>query len=312
MSALFNRYTLLIGILLAIVVFSPGPGATRAGAALHDSAHAPVFACLTMLLLVVLARHRAQPLTLNDYLVGCVLGIVLGLATEVVQKLTGGDASWLDLRSDTVGALAACGLFAAFDRRMGSWSRGSLTAAAVAVLALHSVQFIRVGIAYAHRDADAPVLFDASTRRAELFVVATSASLAYTTLPAALANRPLEPSLAVRLERGDWPGVAFEEPYPDWSRYTQLQLDLANPAEQPLELNLRVLDRTHTWQREDRFNGSVRLAANARAVVSIPIADIERAPRQRYMDTRAIADLRLFADAAHAGRVFYVTRVWLE
>lgn len=312
MSAFFNRYTVSIGILLAIVVLSPGPGTSRAGAALHDSAHAPVFACLTILLLLASTRHRSQRLAIKDYIVAFVLAVALGFATEVVQRLTGGDASWLDLRSDTIGALAACGLFAAFDRRVESWQRAALAAAALALLAVHTMQFARVGIAYVHRDRDFPTVFDASNRRAQLFVVATSARIAYSTLPPALANRPFEPSLRVTMVRGDWPGVAIEEPHPDWSRYAQLKLDLANPQAQPLALNLRVLDRAHNWQTDDRFNRTVHIAANARTVVSIPIADIERAPRQRRLDTRAIADLRLFTETAPAGRVFYVTRIWLE
>lgn len=311
-SAFFNRYTLLIGILLAVVVLSPGPGAARAGTALHDSAHAPVFACLTLLLLIALARYRSQPLAIKDYVVAFVVGVTLGFATEVVQKLTGGDASWLDFRSDTIGALVACGAFAALDRRLASRLRAGLAVAAIALLALHSAQFVRVGIAYANRDSDFPTVFDASNRRAEIFVVATSARLAYATLPEALAHRPFEPSLQVLMERGNYPGVAFEEPYPDWSRYTQLKLDLANPDAQPLDLNLRVIDRAHTWQTDDRFNRNVRIDANARTVASIPVADIERAPRNRRLDTRSIADVRLFTDPKNVGRVFYVTRVWLE
>lgn len=312
MSALLNRYTLLIGILLAIVVLSPGPGSGRAGAALHDSAHAPGFACVTVLMLIGLSRYRARPLTLADYGIAFGLGVALGLATEIVQRFMGGDSSWLDLLSDTIGAAVACGVFASFDRRLSVRMRIGLAAIAIAALALHSVQFVRVGIAYAHRDQDFPVLFDAANRRAELFVVGTRSIISYTTLPAALAMRASEPSLSVLMVPGLFPGIAVEEPYPDWSRYALLKLDLTNPDMRPLELQLRVHDLAHNWESDDRFLQKVRLPANARTIVSIPIADIERAPRNRRLDTRSIADLRLFTDRRDAGRTFYVTRVWLE
>lgn len=312
MSAFFNRYTLLIGILLAIVVLSPGPGTGRAGAAVHDSAHAPGFACVTFVLLILLKRYRARPLALADYGTAFVLGAGLGLATEIVQRFMGGDSSWLDLLSDAIGAAVACGVFASFDRRISIGMRVGLATAAVAALVLHSVQFVRVGVAFAHREQDFPILFDAANRRAELFVVGRRSIVSYTILPAALAKRPSEPSLRVQLVPGLFPGVAVEEPYPDWSRYTLLKLDLANPEERPFELQLRVHDQVHNWDSDDRFQEKVRLAPNARTIVTIPIEDIARAPRHRRMDTRSIADLRLYTDRRDAGRTFYVTRVWLE
>src|SRR5262249_7971626 len=157
-----NRYTLLIGILLAVVVLSPGPGATRAGIALHDVAHAPVFAVLTLALLFALERYRARPLTLEGYILAFALGVAFGLITEIVQKATGGDASWFDLRSDAIGAAAACCFFAAFDQRIGGRLRLALAGVGLAALVLHSVQFAQVALAYSHRNSEFPVVFDAA------------------------------------------------------------------------------------------------------------------------------------------------------
>src|SRR5437868_14176541 len=47
----------LIGILLAAVVFAPVPGGTLGIRTLHDFAHAPIFGCVALLTLFAFASH---------------------------------------------------------------------------------------------------------------------------------------------------------------------------------------------------------------------------------------------------------------
>ena len=308
----FNRYTLSIGILLAVVVLSPGPGASRGGAALHDFAHAPAFACVTLLFLSLFKR-RGRGTLARQYVQAVALAVLLGLATEIVQRLTGGDSSWLDLKSDTIGAFAACGLFAGVDIRIARRAlRASLVVAGSALLVVHSVQFARVGLAYVHRNQEFPVLFDAKDPRPDRFLRPTNSEIGYSSLPPDLAQSPGEVGLHVRLSNGPWPGIAFEEPYSDWSRHERLMVDIANPGDATIDLVLRVHDRAHDWKFDDRFNRNLRILPHTRTTFAIPLADIERAPATRRLDLRAIADVRLFAGEIRPDRSVFVSRVWLE
>lgn len=307
-----NRYTLTIGILLAVVVFSPGPGATRGGAALHDIAHAPTFACVTWLLLMLFKRLQRGSVA-SQYLIAFALAVALGLATEIVQRLTRGDASFLDLASDAIGAFAACGIFAGFDRRISQRVlRVGAAVVGVTALLLHSFQFVRIGLAYVHRNQEFPALFDARDARPDRFLTPTSSTLQYTTLPAELSRIEDEPTLLVKLAAGPWPGIAFEEPYPDWSQHERFMLDIANPSDASLDVVLRVLDREHNWRFDDRFNRNLRIDPRTRTTFSIPLADIEHSPATRLLDLKAIADVRIFTGENNAGRDVFVTRVWLE
>jgi hypothetical protein len=311
-SNYLNRYTLAIGILLAVVVFSPGPGATRAGAALHDVAHAPVFACVTLLFLALFKRLERGGVV-SQYLVAFVLAVSLGLATEIVQRIARGDSSLFDLLSDAIGAFAACGIFAGFDRRISQQAlRVGAAVIGVAALLLHSFQFARVGLAYVHRNQEFPALFDAKDARPDRFLTRTSSELHYTRLPPELSRVPDEPSLLVKLTAGPWPGIAFEEPYPDWSHHERFMLDIANPSDAPIDVALRILDRAHNWRFDDRFNRTLRIAAHTRTTFAIPLTEIEHAPATRLLDLQAIADVRLFTGEKNAGREIFLTRVWLE
>jgi hypothetical protein len=310
-----NRYALCLGILLAAVVISPGPGATRAGAALHDVAHAPVFACVTLLLLSLFNRagKRASRSLLVEYATACAVACLLGLLTEILQKILGRDASWLDLKSDMIGAVAGCGVFAAFDLRVSALSRRvAAGVAGIVLLAVHSVQFGHVALAYMHRNDEFPILFDGRVARADSFVTAGNSDAQYKMLPDPFATSPGEQALRVHFSNAPWPGVSFDEVYPDWSAHKTLHLDLINPGETPLPLVVRVHDCEHNWDYGDRFNRSVTLAPRSRHVYSIQLTEIEQAPANRSLDLTQLAGLRLFTRDAYVGRDLFVSRIWLD
>ncbi len=50
-----------------------------------------------------------------------------------------------------------------------------------------------------------------------------------------------------------WAGITLEEPWPDWSTYQKLELTVVNPNDSPLELILRIDDRKHNQEYDDRL-----------------------------------------------------------
>jgi hypothetical protein len=64
------------------------------------------------------AGERNARALLVEYATAFAVALLLGLTTEIVQKILGRDASWFDLHSDVIGALAGCGAFAVFDQRL--------------------------------------------------------------------------------------------------------------------------------------------------------------------------------------------------
>lgn len=61
----------------------------------------------------------------------------------------------------------------------------------------------------------------------------------------------------------DW-GIALWEPYPDWRNHKHLALDLANPTEAPLLVQVHVRDQrqSHDRHRLRRLHRSTRDADN--------------------------------------------------
>lgn len=306
---------MLVGILLATVVFAPVPGRTLGIRTLHDFAHAPVFGCIALLTLFASGAHpKFSRLALwKRYSGAFLIAITLGALTEIAQIPAGRDTSWVDLRSDVLGAGGFLGLYAAFDtgvRRATIRAIGAVAGASL--LAVHCLPLAQVTNAYMHREQAFPVLADFTQQLDTYFIAAQWAALDLQALPEQWANRPGELAMRVTFEEGPWPGVDFAEPAPDWRGYTNLAIDITNPSGAELVLGLRVHDAHHDNRYEDRFNRTLNVPPLTRTILRIPIADIHTGPQTRAMDLKQIADYLLFRSGRSAAREMYVGRVWLE
>lgn len=320
MKRVYGIALILILILLAAVVFAPVPGDTRWLRTLHNSAHAPIFGCVALLVLVVMRAHPRLRLIglVWQYLMALATVLALGVATELLQIPAGRDASVEDAVHDTIGALAFLGAFAVFDPRVRALRRSHLlrlVAGIVAVVSLGvaAAPVTRAAIKYQQRDQRFPVIADFSQRYDRYFILQKSAEFSPVTMPATWAAAPGESALRVRLFDGAYPGMDFIELPPDWSGFATLAVDLTNPTPLNLQLVLRVHDAAHTNQPEDRFSKRIEVPAGTREVVRIPLREVAAGPKARALDLRQIAGVIIFrADDSPAAGELYLSRMWLE
>jgi hypothetical protein len=310
----------LIAILLAAVVFAPVPGDTRWIRTLHNSAHAPIFGCVSLLVLLVTRSHpRLQTLgLLAQYVLALAAALALGVITELLQIPAGRDASFEDALHDIIGALALLGLFAAIDTRVRGVPQNVPIRFAAAVVGLVSLgvavaPVTRAAIKYEQRDERFPVLADFSQRYDRYFILQQSSEFSPVTLPTPWARTKDETAMRVRLLDGPYPGMNFIEPVPDWRGYSTLAVDLTNPTPMNLQLILRIHDLGHNNQPEDRFGRRFELPAGTREILRVRLEDVAAAPKSRRLDLRQIAGMIIFRtdDSPPAGEL-YLSRVWLE
>jgi hypothetical protein len=310
----------LIAILLVAVVFAPVPGDTRWIRTLHNSAHAPIFGCISLLVLLLIRSHpRFQLFGLAwQYALALAVAFALGVATELMQIAAGRDASFEDALHDTVGALAFLGVFAAFDSRLRDLPRGpqlrfgaGILGAACSIIAVAPVA--TAAMKYQQRDDRFPVLADFSQHYDRYFILQQSAEFSPMKMPAPWAKASDEGALRVRLLDGSYPGMSFIELLPDWTKYSALALDLTNPTPLNLLLVVRVHDRGHDNQPEDRFSERLELPAGTRQVFRIPLQRIAAGPKSRALDLRQVSGLIIFRseDSPAAGEL-YLSQAWLE
>lgn len=306
-----------IAILLAAVVFAPVSSRTVGMRTLENFAHGPVLGCVAVLSLMLIrgdVRKSQWPLW-RQYGTAFFVAVMLGGLTELAQMPVGRDASWVDLRSDAIGAAAFLGLSTVLDSRVRGWfMRGGIVTASLILFAVHCVPLVEVAGAYLRRNAAFPVLQDFTQRLDASFMTHRKTDIGLRPLPAPWAQRPGEMALWIKFQAGPWPGVDFFEPRPDWSAYRYLLLDVTNPTATVLPLRLRVNDVRHDNRMNDRFNTRLPVAPMTRQVLRIPLAAVRSAPATRAMDMSNIADLLFFRVSGEneGADQMYLSRVWLE
>jgi hypothetical protein len=313
----------LVSVLLAAVML-PGPSqATLWRRVLQDAGHGPVFAGIAIVLLLWRAPLSGATVRSGaQYRDAFLLALALGVLTELVQAwMPDRQVSSLDALHDAAGA--ALGLSVAWwlERRRSagvrkahtSWAAGPwVLLTAMSALALLAWQPLQVARAYAARHAAFPTLLPLGPIADASFAGAHHAVLGHGPLPPRYRRAGDADSVRLTVAAGARPGLQLIEPVPDWRAHGVLAVDLTNPGAGPVQLSLRVLDATHDWTYEDRFNQAVEIPAASRVTLRFSVDAIATAPRGRRMDLAAVSDLMLFAlQPLHSGEL-YVTRIWLE
>ncbi len=300
--------------LLALLVFAgallfmrlPIPP-TYAGRTIENAGHVPLFFLVTLAVIYVLRgyeRFSSGPYaSARLYLFAGVAGIGAGFLSEVIQRPLRRDASWEDVIADAIGVVCALGVYALFDRRSGlrRWHRALALGVVIACAAIYLAPIVAMSRAYLHRNGQFPVLADFHSR-AEL----------YWTMNLGTRREIVDDALEVDFQSESFPGLSFHEPMPDWRPYQFLLIDVENPATEPLDLGVRVHDRLHTHQFNDRFNRHFILAPGERKLLRISLEDIRRGPRSRLMDMQQISDVTLFRGDSNGSRQVRVHGMRLE
>ncbi len=313
---------LLAALLLAALFTLSLPGDTLWQRVLQNAGHGPVFGALAIVVLLLQAPPAGLQLRASSqYRTVFLAVVVLGIVTELLQRaLPNRSVSAADVLHDTAGAALGLALAWLVERRLarrrgmdaGDGRTPVATAVALGACMILAWQPLQAARAYAARAAVSPALLPLGTRAEAAFTQVTAATVSHAPLPAAFRQPGEADSLRLSFNAGARLGVQLLEPPVDWSGYQQLVIDVTNPASQPVQLVLRVLDATHDWTHEDRFNQALVIPARTRTTVRIALEAIATSPRGRRMDMTAIADVMLFAARPLDAGELYVTRVRLE
>ena len=307
---------LFVCAIVTLAVFGQLPGGSVFWTTLQNFAHCPAFVAISVILITLRPRgqERADRRWV-PYLITLVACLLLGVGIEFAQSLIGGDVSAQDVFTDMEGAAIGMSWHALARgyRGSGRWNAGhcliALTGTASFVATAAPVGWMLV--AYAHRDLAFPTLASAQSRLDLFFLRANEGDLAIERSPESFSRGRDERGIRLNLRAGS-PGVFLIEPVPDWSAYQTLALNLTNPTNSPKTLRLRVHDRRHNQQVDDRFNRSLLLLPHARQTWRFPLAPIRSAPATRQIRLDEIAGIGLFDPQPHDDATFYLNRVWLE
>jgi hypothetical protein len=253
------------------------------------------------------------------YLVSLGLVGVIGGGVEVLQFFVPGTPSLGDLARDLLGGGALVLAALSFDRQtisavdVSRFQRWSLRGAAVLCFGVSLVPMLATAAAAGHRWRIFPILARFDSVWDEHFVaVADGAFLSLETPPAGFANaRGKRVARVVFTANGTYPKLDLVGPLGDWSTYRLLAFEVYSPATVPTSVVLRIHDRQHRFEEQDRFNSRLVIRPGENTI-SVRLESVSRAPVGRLMDMAAIASLAVFVSHPREPLTLYFDDFRLE
>jgi hypothetical protein len=282
-----------VGIMTCALVFLEQPNRNLLWIAVWNCGHTPLFGVFALFVLAVgsgIQTGGARRPSL--YIAVFLMTAAVGLFTEIVQALAGGDAEFEDIGRDIAGAASFLAIAATCDRRhafRGASGRWIIRAGSLLLAGITVIPVALLGRAYLARNAAFPTILDFRAGWSRQLLKLSDADITL---------NPPDPSgwsARITFHPAVFPGLTLEEPYPDWTRYNRLSFTIFSRLAEPVRIVLRIDDIHHNNNHGDRFNRNLEIIPGVNHI-SIPLSDIRRAPRKRQMDMTHIYRLLLFAN----------------
>jgi len=107
---------------------------------------------------------------------------------------------------------------------------------------------------------------------------------------------------------GEYATMMLSPTLKNWSAYNSLELNIYNPQDQTVRINVRIHDKMHALSADqehvDRFNRSYELTTGWNQL-SIDLDDIKHAPKARLIDMTSIYALGLFMSNLETAQELY-------
>ncbi len=313
-------WALLLAALLVFLALGEPPELTLFWDAFFDAGHTPLFGFAALAILGLLRARRSHADGSRIWWEAFALTVTLGAITEILQFFQPSrDPSFEDFFRDVAGA-GAWLLVTAAVRSSGRGTGpirtrggrvGAATVAGLLVL-VAGAHLATTAALYVARNGARPTLFvlDGSWWERRL-VHEHDSVLTPRTGPRRLEASFREPLARLDLKPGTYPGVAFNEPYPDWSGYRRLVFTAVSDLDAPLPLTIRIHDAAHDQRYRDRFNRLLVIRPGINRIV-IPLDEIRFAPDRREMDMRRIRGIILFGYRLGAATHVYLSALRLD
>ena len=268
-----------LGILGLLLMPMPQLGYTALETTLRTFLHIPAFATITFLMHIWMNALRSRtdvPLTL---LLAVLL--VVAVAAELVEASLTSTWSGEDMLNNIVGVFVGRLIWrftVVHKSKERDWFRKlpHILLAGLCVL-VGSLPVGWAAIGLVEQRASFPVLYDPEFSKAPSLVESLGAldevDLVFS-----------ESGTSVKLLKGRFPGIVIWRFLRDWRGYDGLSIELSNPTDDPLEVEVRIRDQSSSPISTQRFNEIISLHPTTRRKFHFALSEIQSGPDTRQID----------------------------
>lgn len=240
------------------------------------------------------------------------LCFLIGGSAETFQYFFNRDASLYDLFRDSLGAFSGILLFISIDTaiHLNRVTKRFLMTAGFLVLLFLSFSFLKSVYYTLEAKREFPQLFSFEHTWESLFISCNNATLENISPKGLWNSNESNAVTRITLGNGKYPGIIFEDFYPDWSSMDTFKMSIFCPIDTCFVLDLRINDSKHNDEGHDRYNAKLSIHQGENTW-SIPTNIIKAAPAGREMDLSKVAAIVLFDREQGNGKSFLLDSMYL-
>ena len=233
------------------------------------------------------------------------LSLSVGALTELIQSQVGRDPSVEDLWHDMLGGLLGFLLCSCWRYKFSAWNKG-LVLVIVSIVGFGVfVPTLKAGVDDVIAWRQVPVIADFESPFEHLRWTGSAVHKVVQD-----HARSGDSALRVMFSTQRYSGVSLRSVHHDWHSYDLLRLQVFNPDVDEFVMYMRIEDKLHNNDYSDRYNSSFMVVSGWN-VLEVPLVNVERAPKQRLLDLRQVANVGLFVGKLTKARVIYIDDVAL-
>lgn len=268
--------------------------------------HLPLFGVIALGFAMIFTRNK--PLDQGrPYVSAWLFTSVLGILTEVIQIIIPGRYFEVsDILHDVVGAGCFLILAYSFPGRTIKFRRITHAAALTIVMAATIPIFLAADDEISmHKEFPLIGSFESQLEMKRWHV--QDGEMMRSSLHATHGDY----SLKAQLLPGEYPGVSLGHMVRHWKAYDRLVFDVFLDGDDPLKITVRIQDKEHNDEYDDRYNKNFELSPGSN-VIAIDLKEVMSAPKDRTMDMNNIENICIFSHNLAQQRILYFDNFRLE
>lgn len=278
---------------------------------LRNSLHAPAFAILTSILMLILVQRYSLIIAV---VCSSIVAFIAGMLGESMQFLSNGQTSLADLMSDAIGIFfgLCIGLFA-IRRNKNNWNWRGKTALAALIIACTCIviypafKAMRALVSQYH--AMPTIMGFEKNWETTAYSAIRGASITLHPAPETWGDG--HGNVAYVYIAGKRNSGLKVYPASNWSEFDYFAFTAASGGAGDFEISLRINDEDHNGNLHDRFGRQLTVSSE-KQVYRIPISAIRNAPNGRKMDTANIHAIYFFVTQPTGNEILIIDNLRLE
>ena len=273
---------------------------------LFNAGHTVLFFIISFVLYSLLHDSQRFSGIKIIYLLVVLIGLLFGVTIELLQGFLQRESSIDDIYRDFLGLMSGISVLA-LSRQASMPDKTVLIILSSGFLFIGMFSFLQISLHYVQRSDAFPLIIEFEKKWSTSFMRFNNAVL----LVDANTEGSKSEMFRVRFDAGSYPGISIIEPEKNWLPFNTLHFNVFSNNVADIALILRIHDKIHNQDYDDRFNRSFNIRPGLNEI-AVKLNEVQNGPAQRKLDLANIAGITLFMVDLESSVFLEVNNIFLN